>query len=271
MKIDRLLAHHNALRRGLGQEEVRAADVLAQLSEIAPRILPYSDAVWALLDDARREGKRILFERTGHPARHRPWHLSLCHVVQTRLQDRPPQAPDSGRRPSAMCSASPRPIRPGSVRAPSPPSRRTTSASISASAAANSERSPAQAALRLVRFGPWCARRSRTGGIHGIALTKLDVLDGLDEIKVGVGYELDGKRIDRFPAAEEAQKRVVPVYESFEGWKGNHGGRTVLGAAAAQAIKYVKYLEELIECPVALLSTSPERDDTILMKDPFED
>jgi adenylosuccinate synthase len=111
----------------------------------------------------------------------------------------------------------------------------------------------------------------KTGGIHGIALTKLDVLDGLEEIKVGVGYELDGKRIDRFPAAEEAQKRVVPIYESFEGWKGTTAGARSWAQLPAQAIKYVKYLEELIECPVALLSTSPERDDTILMKDPFED
>ncbi|MCB1434072.1 MAG: adenylosuccinate synthetase, partial [Alphaproteobacteria bacterium] len=111
----------------------------------------------------------------------------------------------------------------------------------------------------------------KTSGIDGIALTKLDVLDGLDEIKVGVGYELDGKKIQRFPEAEESQKRVVPIYESFEGWKGTTAGARSWAQLPAQAIKYVKYLEELIECPVALLSTSPERDDTILMKDPFED
>ena len=111
----------------------------------------------------------------------------------------------------------------------------------------------------------------KTSGIHGIALTKLDVLDGLDEIKVGIGYELEGKRLDRFPAAEEAQKRVVPIYESVEGWNGTTAGARSWAQLPAQAIKYVKYLEELIECPVALLSTSPERDDTILMKDPFED
>ena len=111
----------------------------------------------------------------------------------------------------------------------------------------------------------------KTSGIHGIALTKLDVLDGLEEIKVGVGYELDGKTIERFPAAEEAQKRVVPIYESLDGWKNTTAGARSFAQLPAQAIKYVKYLEELIECPVALLSTSPERDDTILMKDPFED
>jgi adenylosuccinate synthase len=111
----------------------------------------------------------------------------------------------------------------------------------------------------------------KTSGIHGIALTKLDVLDGLGEIKVATGYLLDGKRLDRFPAAEEAQRRVEPIYESLEGWERTTAGARSWAQLPAQAIKYVKYLEELIECPVVLLSTSPERDDTILMKDPFED
>ena len=111
----------------------------------------------------------------------------------------------------------------------------------------------------------------KTSGIQGIALTKLDILDGMKEIKVGVGYMLDGKRIDMFPAAEEAQKRVEPIYESFEGWSGTSAGARSWTELPAQAVKYVRYLEELIECPVALLSTSPERDDTILMRDPFQD
>ena len=111
----------------------------------------------------------------------------------------------------------------------------------------------------------------KTSGIQGIALTKLDVLDGLEEIKVGIGYELDGKRIDLFPEAEEAQARVVPIYQSFEGWTGTSAGARSWTELPAQAVKYVRYLEELIQCPVALLSTSPERDDTILMKDPFAD
>ena len=111
----------------------------------------------------------------------------------------------------------------------------------------------------------------KTSGIQGIALTKLDVLDGLDEIKVGTGYELDGKRIDIFPSNEEAQARVQPIYETFEGWKGTSAGARSWTELPAQAVKYVRYLEELIECPVALLSTSPERNDTILMRDPVED
>ena len=111
----------------------------------------------------------------------------------------------------------------------------------------------------------------KTSGIHGLALTKLDVLDGLKEIKVSVGYMLGGQRLDRFPAAEEAQKHVEPIYETLEGWQDSTAGARSWSKLPAQAIKYVKYLEELVECQVALLSTSPERDDTILMQDPFED
>jgi adenylosuccinate synthase len=111
----------------------------------------------------------------------------------------------------------------------------------------------------------------KTSGIQGVALTKLDVLDGLKEINVCVGYTLDGKRIDHLPASEEAQKRVVPIYETIEGWSDTTAGARSWQALPAQAVKYVRYLEELIECPVALLSTSPEREDTILMRDPFQD
>jgi adenylosuccinate synthase len=108
-------------------------------------------------------------------------------------------------------------------------------------------------------------------GIDGIALTKLDVLDGFSELKVGVGYMLDGERIDRLPAGHNAQARVVPIYESFKGWSGSTRGARSWADLPAEAVKYVRTIEELIERPVTLLSTSPERDDTILMKDPFED
>jgi adenylosuccinate synthase len=108
-------------------------------------------------------------------------------------------------------------------------------------------------------------------GIDGIALTKLDVLDGFDELKVGVGYTLDGERMDRLPAGSNAQARIKPVWETLAGWsQSTHGARS-WADLPAQAVKYVRYIEELIECPVTLLSTSPERDDTILMRDPFAD
>ncbi len=270
-KIDRLLAHHNALRRGLGQPEVQAAELLAQLSEVAPRILPYSDAVWLLLDEAKREGKRILFEGAQGVL------LDIDHgtypYVTSSNTVAGQAAAGSGLGPSSigyvLGIAKAYTTRVGS--GPFPTEQQNEVGEL--------------IGARGREFGTVTGRKRRCGwfdavlvrqaiktsGIHGIALTKLDVLDGIKEIKVGVGYLLDGKRHDRFPAAEEAQKRVEPVYESFEGWDGTTAGARSWAQLPAQAIKYVKYLEELIECPVALLSTSPEREDTILMKDPFAD
>jgi adenylosuccinate synthase len=110
----------------------------------------------------------------------------------------------------------------------------------------------------------------RTSGIQGIALTKLDILDGFEEIKICVGYRLDGREIDYLPAGEHAQSRVEPIYETAEGWQGVTARARSWAELPAQAIKYVRRIEELIGCPVALLSTSPEREDTILMHNPFE-
>ena len=269
--IARLLSHHNALRRGMGQPEVKADDLVADLAAIAPRILAFSDAVWSLLDDAKREGKRILFEGAQGIL------LDIDHgtypYVTSSNTVAGQAAAGSGLGPSSigyvLGIAKAYTTRVGS--GPFPTEQQNDIGEY--------------IGQRGREFGTVTGRKRRCGwfdavlvrqaiktsGIHGIALTKLDVLDGLDEIKVGTGYELDGKRIDRFPEAEEAQKRVMPVYESFEGWKGTTAGARSWAQLPAQAIKYVRYLEELIACPVALLSTSPERDDTILMKDPFAD
>ena len=270
-KVQRLLAHHNALRRGMGEAEVKAQDVIAQLAEIAPRILPFSDAVWSLLDDMKREGKRILFEGAQGIL------LDIDHgtypYVTSSNTVAGQAAAGSGLGPSSIGYVL------GIAKA------YTTRVGSGPFPTEQENEVGEYIGQRGREFGTVTGRKRRCGwfdsvlvrqaiktsGIHGIALTKLDVLDGLDEIKVGVGYELDGKKLERLPAAEEAQKRVVPVYESFEGWKGTTAGARSWAQLPAQAIKYVKYLEELIECPVALLSTSPERDDTILMKDPFED
>ncbi|MFN4143550.1 adenylosuccinate synthase [Aestuariivirga sp.] len=270
-KAERLLAHHNALRRGMGQEEVKAGDLVAQLAEIAPRILPFSDAVWSLLDDMKREGKRILFEGAQGIL------LDIDHgtypYVTSSNTVAGQAAAGSGLGPSSIGYVL------GIAKA------YTTRVGSGPFPTEQENEVGEYIGQRGREFGTVTGRKRRCGwfdsvlvrqaiktsGIHGIALTKLDVLDGLDEIRVGIGYELDGKRIDRLPAAEEAQKRVIPVYESFEGWKGTTAGARSWAQLPAQAIKYVRYLEELIECPVALLSTSPERDDTILMKDPFED
>ena len=111
----------------------------------------------------------------------------------------------------------------------------------------------------------------RTCGIDGLALTKLDILDGFEEIKVATGYRLDGREIDYLPAAQYAQARIEPIYETVEGWSGATSKARSWAELPAQAIKYVRRIEELVGAPVALLSTSPERDDTILVHDPFQD
>ena len=270
-KIERLLTHHNALRRGLGQAEIAAAELFKQLGEIAPKILPYSDAVWSLLDEVKREGKRILFEGAQGVL------LDIDHgtypYVTSSNTVAGQAAAGTGLGPSSIGYVL------GIAKA------YTTRVGSGPFPTEQDNEIGEYIGQRGREFGTVTGRKRRCGwfdavlvrqaiktsGIHGIALTKLDVLDGLKEIKVGVGYMLDGKRLERLPAAEEAQKRVEPIYESFEGWKDTTAGARSWAKLPAQAIKYVKYLEELIECPVALLSTSPERDDTILMKDPFED
>jgi adenylosuccinate synthase len=270
-KIERLLTHHNALRRGLGQAEIAATDIFKQLSEIAPKILVFSDAVWFLLDEVKREGKRILFEGAQGVL------LDIDHgtypYVTSSNTVGGQAAAGSGLGPSSIGYVL------GIAKA------YTTRVGSGPFPTEQDNEVGEYIGQRGREFGTVTGRKRRCGwfdavlvrqaiktsGIHGIALTKLDVLDGLKEIKVGVGYMLDGKRLERFPAAEEAQRRVEPIYESFEGWKDTTAGARSWAKLPAQAIKYVKYLEELIECPVALLSTSPEREDTILMRDPFED
>jgi len=270
-KIDRLLTHHNALRRGLGQVEIAAAELFKQLGEIAPKILPYSDAVWSLLDEVKREGKRILFEGAQGVL------LDIDHgtypYVTSSNTVAGQAAAGSGLGPSSigyvLGIAKAYTTRVGSGPFPT---EQDNEIGETIGARGREFGTVTGRKRRCGWFDAVLVRQAiKTSGIHGIALTKLDVLDGLKEIKVGVGYMLDGKRLERFPAAEEAQRRVEPIYESFEGWKDTTAGARSWAKLPAQAIKYVKYLEELIECPVALLSTSPERDDTILMKDPFED
>jgi adenylosuccinate synthase len=270
-KVERLLVHHNALRRGLRRPEVEGAALVAELARIAPRILPYSDAVWMLLDDLRREGKRILFEGAQGIL------LDIDHgtypFVTSSNTVAAQAASGSGLGPSAigyvLGIAKAYTTRVGSGPFPT---EQDNAVGETIGARGREFGTVTGRKRRCGWFDAVLVRQAiKTSGIHGIALTKLDVLDGLDEIKVGVGYEIDGRRHDRFPAAEEAQRRVAPVYESFAGWKESTAGARSWTQLPGQAIKYVRYLEELIECPVALLSTSPAREDTILMKDPFAD
>jgi adenylosuccinate synthase len=270
-KIDRMLTHHNALRRGMGQPEHTATAVMAQLAEIAPKILPFSDAVWAKLDDMRREGKRILFEGAQGIL------LDIDHgtypYVTSSNTVAGQAAAGSGLGPSAVsyvlgiCKAYTTRVGSGPF-----PTEQANDVGEWIGARGHEFGTVTGRKRRVGWFDAVLVRQAiKTSGIQGIALTKLDVLDGLDEIKVSIGYKLDGKRIDLFPAAEDQQARVEPIYESFEGWKGTTAGARSWSALPAQAVKYVRYLEELIQCPIAMLSTSPEREDTILMKDPFAD
>ena len=276
-KIDRLLVHHNALRQGLGQQLIDRDQLIAELSAVSPQILPYVDTVWDTLDRARRAGKRILFEGAQGAL------LDIDHgtypFVTSSNTVAGQAAAGSGMGPKAIGTvlglAKAYTTRVGS--GPFPTELLDAQGNPDAIGKLLGERGR--------EFGTNTGRPRRCGwfdavlvrqvvkvaGIDGIALTKLDILDALQEIKVCVAYELDGQRLDRFPAGMNQQARLTPVYESFEGWNASTEGKRSWAALPAQAIKYVKRIEELIECPVTLLSTSPEREDTILMKDPFED
>jgi len=270
-RIDNLLLHHNALMRGLGSAEFTRDEILGPLLEVAPKILPFVKTVWHQLDEARRDGKRILFEGaqgamldndhgtypfvtssntvagaaavgSGQGAKAANYNLGITKAYTTRV--------GSGPFPTEL-----------------------------------EDEIGQKLGERGHEFGTVTGRKRRCGwfdavmvrqavkvsGITGIALTKLDVLDGFDELKVCTGYTIDGESIDHFPASMIGQSKVEPVYETLEGWtEGTFGARSWADLPAT-AIKYIRRIEELIEAPVAMLSTSPEREDTILVNDPFED
>jgi adenylosuccinate synthase len=269
-KIERLLAHHNALRRGLGLEEVGVETVHRQLQSVAARVLPYMDSVWSLLDQKRREGKRILFEGAQGAL------LDVDHgtypFVTSSNTVAAQAATGSGLGPAAIgyvlgiCKAYTTRVGEG----PFP----TEQVNEIGRLIGERGREFGTVTGRPRRCGWFDAvlvrQTARTSGINGLALTKLDILDGFDEIKVCVRYRLDGREIDYLPASASAQARVEPIYESVEGWKSATAGARSWAELPAQAIKYVRRIEELVDCPVALLSTSPEREDTILVHNPFE-
>jgi adenylosuccinate synthase len=271
LKVDRLLSHHNALRRGLGHPEVAHEAIMDELTSVAGKILPFMDRVWKILDDKRRNGARILFEGAQGTM------LDIDHGTYPFV---------TSSNTVAGQASSGAGVGPGTVgyvlgitkayttrvgEGPFPTEQNNEIGEFLGS--------------RGHEFGVVTGRKRRCGwfdavlvrqavavnGIKGIALTKLDVLDGLDEIKICTSYRLDGEVIDYLPASQGAQARVEPIYETLEGWKETTRGARSWADLPAQAIKYVRYVEELIGAPVALLSTSPERDDTILVTDPFQD
>jgi adenylosuccinate synthase len=270
-KIGRLIAHHNALRRGLDLPEIDADQLKRDLAAIAPKVLPFAQPAWRVLEKARQDSKRILFEGAQGAL------LDVDHgtypFVTSSNVAAGQAAAGSGMGPRGISYVL------GLVKAyttrvgagPFPTELSDDNGKklgeIGREVGTNTGR-----ARRCGWFDAVLVRQTvRTSGITGIALTKLDVLDGLKEIKVCVGYELDGQKIDYLPASMRAQAAVKPIYESLEGWQETTAGARSWSELPAQAVKYVRYIEELIGAPVAMLSTSPERLDTILVQDPFQD
>jgi adenylosuccinate synthase len=269
-KIERLVAHHNALRRGMGLAEIGAAVIREELAGVAHKVLPYMDSVWSLLDNKRREGKRILFEGAQGAL------LDIDHgtypYVTSSNTVAAQAATGSGLGPGAIgyvlgiCKAYTTRVGEGPfpTEQDNPVGRRLGDRGREFGTVTGRPRRCGWFDAVLVR------QTVRTSGINGLALTKLDILDGFDELKVCVGYRLDGAEIDYLPAGEGAQARVEPIYETIEGWHDSTAGARSWAELPAQAVKYVRRIEELVGCPVALLSTSPEREDTILVQNPFE-
>ena len=270
-RLDQLLFHHNALLRGLGTEPASRDEVLASLLEVAPRLLPFADAVWRQLDEARSMGRRILFEGA-QGAMLDVDHGTYPYVTSSNTVAGQ-AATGAGVGPRAinyvLGIAKAYTTRVGAGPFP------TEQANATGEWLGERGREFGTVTGRKRRCG-WfdtvlVRQAIRTGGIDGIALTKLDVLDGLSEIKVCVGYDLAGQTMHHLPASVAGQEAVRPIYETLEGWSESTAGGRSWADLPATAIKYIRRIEELIGAPVALLSTSPERQDTVLVRDPFAD
>ncbi|MFN3992437.1 MAG: adenylosuccinate synthase [Tabrizicola flagellatus] len=270
-RIGRLLTHHNALRAGLGLDPVDAQALKAQLLDIAPKLKPYAGPVWKVLNEARRAGKRILFE--GAQGSLLDIDYGTYPYVTSSNTIAGQAATGTGLGPTAIDFVL------GIVKA------YTTRVGEGPFPAELHDEDGQRLGERGHEFGTVTGRKRRCGwfdavlvrqtcatsGVSGIALTKLDVLDGFRTLKICVGYDLDGKRMDYLPIAADEQARCKPIYEEMEGWSETTASARSWADLPGAAIKYVRRIEELIQCPVALLSTSPERDDTILVTDPFAD
>ena len=269
-RVKNLLHHHNALRVGLGHLEVQPQELYEQILDIAPKILPFISPVWHELDEAQRSEKKILFEGAQGAM------LDIDHgtypFVTSSNTIAGQAAAGSGMGPRALNYVL------GITKA------YTTRVGEGPFPTELNDDIGQKLGERGHEFGTVTGRQRRcgwfdavmvrqaivTGGITGIALTKLDVLDGFAELKICTGYKLDGKIIRRLPAGTANQAAVTPIYESMPGWQGSTRGARSWADLPAEAVKYVRRLEELIGCPVGMVSTSPEREDVILMRDPFK-
>ena len=270
-RVDRALLHHDALRRGLGLEPVDRDGLLASLREIAPEILKYAGPVWKVLNEKRRSGKRILFEGAQGALLDIDFgtypYVTSSNVIAGQA------ATGTGMGPGAIDFVL------GIVKA------YTTRVGEGPFPTELHDEHGQRLGERGREFGTVTGRKRRCGwfdavlvrqtcvtsGVNGISLTKLDVLDGFETIRICTGYELDGAVLDHLPIAAEQQARCTPIYEEMEGWTESTEGARSWNDLPGAAVKYVRRIEELIGCPVALLSTSPEREDTILVTDPFVD
>jgi adenylosuccinate synthase len=270
-RVDRALQHHNPLRKGLGYAEVDREALLADLRAIAPNILPYAAPVWKVLNDKRKAGKRILFE--GAQGALLDVDFGTYPFVTSSNVIAGQAATGVGLGPTAIDYVL------GIVKA------YTTRVGEGPFPTELEDADGQRLGERGHEFGTTTGRKRRCGwfdaallrqtcatsGVTGICLTKLDVLDGFETLKMCVGYALDGETLDYLPTASEDQARCLPIYEEMPGWSESTEGARSWAELPAQAIKYVRRIEELIDCPVALVSTSPEREDTILVTDPFAD
>lgn len=269
-KIERLLSHHGALRRGLGLPDADAGELFDQLMEIAPQILAYAQPAWRVLDQAKKAGRRILFEGAQGAL------LDVDHgtypFVTSSNTVAGQAAAGSGMGPKGpgyvlgIVKAYTTRVGEGPFACELQDEVGKHLATIGREVGVNTGRP-----RRCGWFDAVLVRQSvAINGIDGIALTKLDVLDGLSTLKICVGYKIGDKVVDYLPAGMRDQAAAEPIYEEMEGWSESTAGARSFKDLNANAIKYVRRVEELIGAPVALLSTSPERDDTILMRDPFE-
>ncbi len=267
-RVDHLLLHHNALLKGLGEPQVERATVVDSLMEIAPKILPYIARVWEVLDTARRADKKILFEGAQGAM------LDVDHGTYPFVTSSNTIAGQAlagsgfgGGLGFVLGLAKAYTTRVGSGPFPS---ELFDEVGQGLGERGREFGTVTGRARRCGWFDAAMVRQAvKVGGVSGIALTKLDVLDGMKELKVCTGYTIDGERSDVLPASPTLQAKVRPVYETLEGWEESTHGARSWAQLPATAVKYIRRLEELIEVPVAMVSTSPERNDTILVRDPF--
>jgi len=270
-KLDELLLHHNTLLRGLGAPTFEKAELLQQLLDLAPKLLPFVEPVWERLDSLRKSGKRILFE--GAQAVMLDVDHGTYPFVTSSNTVAATAASGAGVGPSAvgfvLGIAKAYCTRVGSGPFPT---ELTDQIGETLGDRGHEFGTVTGRRRRCGWFDAAMVRQAvKVGGIHGLALTKLDVLDGFAELRLCTGYDIGGKTFHHLPAAPGAQAAAKPIYETLKGWSQSTRGARSWAELPAQAIKYVRRIEELVEAPVTLLSTSPERDDTVMVRDPFQD